>query len=503
MSLEGPLVAAIARCRAAQQTWAPLPWKEKHRVLKKVSALMVERADALSATISRDCGKTLIDALSAEIVPATMALNWYCGPGRRALRSHSAPGGNLFLINKRSRVHYQPYGVIGIISPWNYPFSIPFSEVVMALVAGNGVVLKVATATAGVGRAIAALFTDAGLPEGLLILSELAGAEAGPAMVRGGVDKLFFTGSVEVGQILSQEAAPRLLPLVLELGGNDAAIVRADADLDLAVGGLVWAGLSNAGQSCGGAQRLLVHRSIYHAFCERLARRAGELRIGNPEAWDVDVGALINAKQKQGIDAQIEASLAQGARLLFDPPTVQNPADAEGRSWMGPRILVDVKPEHPVWREEVFGPVLAVVAFDTDDQAVTLANDSTMGLTSSVWSRNHREAKALAQRIQAGAVMVNDHLMSHGLAETPWGGFGHSGTGRTHGFEGLREMARGQVVVDDILPGRRQNPWWHPHSQMVYDGLKAMQAILYAPGWGKRLTSIPNLLRVFFRYWIR
>lgn len=497
-TFEGPLAEAIALCRQAQTVWKDRPWKDRTQIMKRVSDALVLRADELSAVISQNCGKTLTDALSTEILPATLAVDWYCRHGRRVFRPHRTPGGNPMLANKRSRIHYQPYGVIGVISPWNYPFSIPFSEVVMALLAGNGVVLKVATATSGVGRAIASLFADAGLPQDLLVLSELVGAEAGPAMVNGGVDKLFFTGSVEVGQTLMKEAAPRLLPIVLELGGNDAAIVRADADLNLAVRGLIWAGLSNAGQSCGGAQRILVHQSVYEPFCRLLAQRVAELRVGDPEDFNSDIGALINPQQKRSVDTQVRVSVAQGARLLVDPaPDHEGP----GRTWMTPRILVGVTPESSAWKEEVFGPVMVVVPFGTDEQAVALANDSVMGLTSSVWSRDHRAAKELAQRIHAGAVLINDHLMSHGLAETPWGGFGHSGTGRTHGVEGLREMVRTQVVVDDILPLRRRNPWWHPHSRAVYQGLKALQSFQYAPTAGRRLASVPRLLGLFFRYW--
>jgi len=183
---EGPLAEAIALGRQAQQLWKLQPWKARTALLKRVSHLLVEKADELSAVVSKASGKTLTDALSTEIVPATLALRWYIGHGQRAFRSHPTPGGNLLLANKRGRIHYQPYGVVGIISPWNYPFAIPFSEVVMALLAGNAVVLKVASASKAVGRSIAGLFAEAGFPKDLVQLSELPGAEAGPALVKGG-----------------------------------------------------------------------------------------------------------------------------------------------------------------------------------------------------------------------------------------------------------------------------------------------------------------------------
>jgi len=489
---------AFAAGRRAQPGWAALPYRDRSQALKRVRNLVVARADELARTITEDNGKVLVDAMAAEVVPAALAVDYYRKAARRLLKPRTARGGNLLLINKRSRLHAVPYGVIGIISPWNYPFSIPFGEVVMALLTGNAVVLKVASDTLAVGQALANLFADAGLPPGVFSYVNLPGSQAGPAFLAAGVDKLFFTGSTEVGRTLMALAAPRLTPLVLELGGNDAAIVRADADLDRAAGGILWSGFSNAGQSCGGAQRILVHRSVLEPFVAALGRRVEALRVGPGTDFANDVGAMTSAKQKKAVEDQIAACVAAGARIAARSPV----PTGEG-NFLPAVVLTNVTLEMPVMCDEVFGPVVAVMPVDSDDEAVRIANASPLGLTGSVWSRNHAEARALALRIRAGALMINDHLMSHGLAETPWGGFGDSGIGRTHGEAGLAETVRLQVVVDDLLPRPTKNIWWHPYSERVYRGLKGLIQLLYGPGIGARLGAVPRVLGIFFRYWER
>jgi succinate-semialdehyde dehydrogenase/glutarate-semialdehyde dehydrogenase len=412
------------------------------------------------------------------------------------------------MFNKRSRIIYKPYGVVAIISPWNYPFAIPFSEVVMALLAGNAVLLKVASDTLEVGRALAGIFSEADLPEGLFSYVELPGREAGPAFISGGVDKLFFTGSTAVGRELMALAAPRLLPLVLELGGADAAIVCDDADLDRAAVGILWSGFSNAGQSCGGVQRVLVHKDVYEAFLEKLCALVERLRIG--DGPDADMGPMTSLRQKRAVQKQVEACVAAGAVVAAKSSAAPGKAaagDDPARWYAGDGlfvpalVLTHVTEDMPVMAEEIFGPVVAVISAADDQEALRIANRSSYGLTGSVWSRNSRRAKGLAARINAGAVMINDHLMSHGLAETPWGGFGDSGLGRTHGELGFREMCKAQVIVDDILPGVKRNLWWHPYSEQVFRGMRAILDLLAGPSLSRRLRAIPRVVKIFFRYW--
>lgn len=490
------IAEAFTRARKAQPGWAALPYRERARMVRRVRDLIVERADEVARTISSDNGKTLVDALSAEVVPAVLAVGYYLKAARKVLRPRRARGGSLLLANKRGRLHAVPYGVVGIISPWNYPFTIPFSEVVMALLTGNAVILKVASDTPNVGRTLERLFQDSGLPPGVFGYVTVPGALAGPAFLDAGADKLFFTGSTAVGRTLASLAAPRLIPLVLELGGNDAAIVRADADLERAAAGILWAGFANAGQSCGGAQRILVQRTVYEPFLEALGRRVEALRVGPGSDFSSDMGPLASARQKQAVEAQVSACLAAGATVYARSPVP--PGDG---NYLPALVLTGVTADMPVLNDEVFGPVVAVVPVDDDEEALRIANGSPLGLTASVWSRDRRQARQLALRIRAGAVMVNDHLMSHGLSETPWGGFGDSGTGRTHGEAGLAEMIRLQVVVDDLLPGVRKDLWWHPYSEGVYQGLKALMVLVGGRGPIARLGALARVLRFALRYW--
>ncbi|MDR1637152.1 MAG: aldehyde dehydrogenase family protein, partial [Treponema sp.] len=251
----------MAAAREAQAVWGETPYRERAGRIREALRYLGRRIDQVVETIHRENGKLELDALAAEVLPALMAGGYYIRKGKNFLAPRPIRGGNPLMFNKRSRLIYRPYGVIGIISPWNYPFAIPFSEAVMALLAGNAVFLKVASDTLAVGRLLKELFSP--LPPHVFNYFEMPGREAGPALIKAGVDKLCFTGSTAVGRELMSLAAPRLLPLVLELGGADAAIVREDADLDRAVAGIVWAGFSNAGQSCGGVQRVLVHQAVY------------------------------------------------------------------------------------------------------------------------------------------------------------------------------------------------------------------------------------------------
>jgi succinate-semialdehyde dehydrogenase/glutarate-semialdehyde dehydrogenase len=481
----------IEAARIAQVSWSALSLQERARRLKVLGKYIASNGDEFAERIHNDNGKLKLDALVTEILPAVMAVSYYCKRGQKILKDKKVSGGNLLMFNKQSRMIHEPYGVVGIISPWNYPFAIPFSEVIMALLAGNGVILKTATSVPGTGRLLAEIFQQADIPENLFSYVELQGKDAGPAFIEGGVDKLFFTGSTAVGKELMELAAPKLLPLVLELVGADAAIVCADADLDRSALGILWAGFSNAGQSCGGVQRILVHQDVYETFVQKLSTRIKELRIGS--SVNDDIGPMISLKQKKAVQKQVAECVKQGAIIA-----AQSSGDLNDETLFVPAILLtNLTKDMPITTDEVFGPVAGIYSVQNDDEAVRIANASPYGLTASVWSKNYTRAKNISRKINAGAVMINDHLMSHGLAETPWGGFGDSGIGRTHGEMGLLEMVKTKVVVNDTLPGAKRNLWWHPYSEKVYSG---MEAILQFVGVFK-LSAIPKVIKIFFSYW--
>ncbi|MDR1785881.1 MAG: aldehyde dehydrogenase family protein [Spirochaetaceae bacterium] len=488
------LTDIVTKARSAQKIWSALPYGKRAAALRGAAKFLASHIDDVTEVIHRDNGKLLLDALATEALPAILAAGYYIKQGKKFMSPRNIGGRNLLMFNKKSRMVYGPWGVIGIISPWNYPFAIPFSEVLMALLAGNGVILKTASVTPNVGRMLEKIFLSADLPDGLFTFVEIPGAEAGPAFIESGIDKLFFTGSTATGRLLMGLAAPRLLPLVLELGGSDGAIICADADLDKAAAGVMWAGFSNAGQSCGGIQRVLVHRDVYAPFLEKLCALTRSLRLGSGP--DCDVGPMTSARQRDTAQKQIAECVRMGATVAARSPLPEGLGDI----FLPAMVLTGVTADMPVMKDEIFGPVVAVVPVSDDDEAVAMINRSPYGLTGSVWSRSHRRAMGLAMRVNAGAVMVNDHLMSHGLAETPWGGFGDSGLGRTHGEMGFREMLKARVIVDETLPGVKRNLWWQPYSEGVYRGMRAITAMV-SGGLGAKLRALPGVLGIFFRYW--
>jgi acyl-CoA reductase-like NAD-dependent aldehyde dehydrogenase len=360
----------------------------------------------------------------------------------------------------------------------------------MALLAGNAVILKAASETQMVGRAIERCFNNLALPPGVFSYLNMPGSAAGKALLEAGVDKLFFTGSVPVGKTLMALAAETLTPLVLELGGNDPMLVCPDADLQRAVAGAVWAGMQNCGQSCGGVERIYVHRSVYEPFVDALAQAVRQLRIGIDTDYKVDLGAMTTSKQMREVERQVAAATAAGAVIAAQS---QAPAGTGGH-FMPAMLLTHVDHTMDIMRLETFGPVLGVMAVDDMDQAIALANDSDLGLTASVWTRNAEEGEGLARQIRAGVVMINDHLMSHGLPETPWGGFKQSGMGRTHGAIGMAEMTQVQCLVHDHLPGVKRDLWWHPHGPAVYRGMRGILELRFGEGIKTRLKGLGCLL---------
>lgn len=494
------LKEAIAAGRLAQKAWAGMPVKERVRRMMPVREYMMAHLDELAETVARDVGKTRIDALVSEIVPAMMALTYYGGKAKGFLKPRRMMPGNLFFANKWSRIHRVPFGVIGIISPWNYPFSIPFSEVIMGLLAGNAVVLKTASETQAVGLALKECLAAADLPEGLFSFINMPGRIAGDAFLESGVDKLFFTGSVPVGKILMAKAAETLTPVSLELGGNDAMLVCEDADLDRAVNGAVWAGLQNAGQSCGGVERIYVHVAVYEPFMKRLKAKVESLRIGYDRNHTTDVGAIATERQLETVKRHVDDAVAKGAVVYARSKPPKDPMQGH---FYPPTVLTEVTHDMLVMAEETFGPVLGVMKVASMDDAVILANDSDLGLTGSVWTKKWKKGAELARRIMAGAVTVNDHLMSHGLAETPWGGFKESGIGRSHGAIGFAEMTESQVVVQDVMPLVKKNLWWHPFSPRVYATIKGVAQTLYAPTWKERAKGLGKVLMGFPRMFMK
>jgi succinate-semialdehyde dehydrogenase/glutarate-semialdehyde dehydrogenase len=490
------LKSIITKARTAQKLWSGFKVKQRAAIILKVRDLLALQADEIAEIISKDNGKTKIDALAAEVMPAAMAISYYCKNAKSFLRDKKIIAGNIFLVNKRSRIINVPYGVVGIISPWNYPFTIPFSEIVMGLLAGNAIILKTASETQLVGLKLKEIFESVGLPENLFNYVNLPGKTAGDGLLDNGIDKLFFTGSVPVGKYLMERASKNLTPLVLELGGNDPMIVCEDADPYRAAMGALWGGFQNAGQSCAGIERIYVHEKIYDEFMGILREKITNLKPGYGSDYNSQMGCITTEKQFAVINSHIKDALEKGASVFAQSAM---PDNKELKNFIPASVFVDVNHEMLLMKEETFGPVVGVMKFKDYEEAIALANDSHLGLTASVWSRNTELAEKIGRRLEAGAVTFNDHLMSHGLAETPWGGFKLSGIGRTHGRIGFDEMSRKQVLVKESFSFMKRNLWWHPYSEKLYNGLNGLICLLYSKNLRNKLLGLRYLIKILPR----
>lgn len=490
------IITLMNKAKEAQPHWQNLSFNERASFLKRINQTLISRIDEIAATISTHNGKTRVDAMASEIIPSIMALSYYLKKSKKWLKDKRLGSGNIFFINKQSKIHHVPYGVIGIITPWNYPFTIPFSEVVMGLLAGNCVILKTAHELPEVGKLLKEVFDSAGLPEGVFSYVECDGPTTSTTMLKNGIDKLFFTGSVAVGKLLMKQAAENLTPINLELGGNDAMIVCEDANLNRAAAGAVWAGFQNAGQSCGGVERVYVHEAVYDKFIGLLSEKTQKLRVGIDKNFNVDIGPMTTARQVKTVESHISDALAKGAVIAAESNNMG--ANINSRL-IPPKVLTNVNHDMLVMKDETFGPVIGVMKYSDDEEAIAFANDSDLGLTASVWSSDRKKAEQIAKKIKAGAITINDHLMSHGLAETPWGGFKLSGLGRSHGALGFNEMTQPQVIVHDYLSFLPSNLWWFPAGKSLYQGLKGIPYLLYGQSMKQRASGLIKILKILPR----
>src|SRR5438128_4997693 len=424
----------VGAAKAAQAEWARKSFAERREVLLRFKDLLLQRADEFCDHISRENGKTRNESLFMEVLPVADATHYYANNAHKLLKDEKL---SLHMFpHKKSYLRFYPRGVIGLISPWNYPFSIPTGDAVAALMAGNAVVVKPSEYTPIIMEKTRALFEEAGLPRGLFAVVQGKG-DVGAALIASGVNMIVFTGSVATGKKVNLAAAEQMIPCVLELGGKDPAIVLADADLDSAAKKIAWGAFANSGQTCASVERVYVHESVAKPFTEKVVALARKLRQGEPNQYDVDVGAMTTQMQVEIVRRPLEDARQRGAKLLTGGEIQLTP---DGARFVQPTVLTDATPEMAIVREETFGPMLPIMTYRTEEEAVRLANDSTYGLSAYVFTRDRARAERIANQLAAGTVMHNDTLYTHAVPETPWGGVKSSGLGRVHGKYGLRDF---------------------------------------------------------------
>ena len=488
--------AVVDDVAEVQPFWAALPLSQRARYMRRTAQVVIDSLAELSELLSREQGKPRNESYVMELVPSIDALHWIARAGPKILGDEriSMP---LFAKQKRARFTYEPLGVVGVIAPWNYPWAIPFGEVAIALMCGNGVVLKPASLTPLIGERIQAVFERAGLPEGV-VRTVHGGGAVGQALVESSAAKIFFTGSVEVGRGVGVACAERMKGSVLELGGKDPMLVLADANVDHAVSGALWGGFANAGQTCSGIERVYVAREVAERFTEELVKGASALRVGEPMEWTTEIGPMVSHEQFELVRELVDDAVAAGAQLRCGGPLSGEAATALGAGdWYAPAVLTGVRPEMRIMREEIFGPVIPVVTVDSEDEAIALANDSDFGLGASVWTLDRARGERIAHRLQAGMAWVNDHMFSHGTYSCSWGGIKDSGLGRSHSKFGFYECVNVKLLAWE--PSRTRNFWWHPYDAALGRAMQASAQLLYGrdddkPGALRR--GAPSLVRL-------
>jgi succinate-semialdehyde dehydrogenase/glutarate-semialdehyde dehydrogenase len=478
---------AVAAARQAFPAWAALGFAGRGGLLLRLSEAILDDADGLAALISREQGKPAAEAHLAEILPALAALKHLALGAEEALREEEVQSEVPLLVHKECRLLHVPYGVVLVITPWNYPFAISLSGVAAALAAGNTVVLKPAPATTLVGLRIGELCRKAGIPDGVVNVVAVDDAVAAALVEEPRVGKIVFTGSVPTGKKVMAAAARNLTPVVLELGGKDAAIVCRDADLDRAARGIVWGAFVNAGQTCASVERVYVEKPVAEAFVARVVDQARRVRVGDPAAAETDMGPLTLERQRRVVEEHVQDAVDRGAKVLLGG------ARAEGPGWFyPPTVLTGVDHTMRIMREETFGPVLPIMAVESVEEALALANDSDYGLTASGWTRDPVTARRLQEELAAGVVTINDCLSSFGEPTAPWGGVKRSGVGRVHGLAGLKEMTQVKYVSRDS--GRGPMLWWYPYGPDLARVAASAGPALHARSAWARLRHAARLL---------
>ncbi len=440
------IATIVAEARKAQPEWAAKSPADRVDVIAKVKDRVLDRAELIAKTLKAELGKPETESLLAEVLPSGDVVDFWCKSIEELLEEQEVELDALAYPGKRGAIRREARGVIGVIMPWNFPIALPLRTIIPALLAGNAVVFKPSEVSPRAGKIIGDLF-DGVVPKGVFAVVQ-GGRDAGAALCEADVDLVVFTGSVAAGKKVAHACAERLIPCSLELGGKDAAIVLADANLERAANGVVWGAMSNAGQNCAAIERVYVDQSIADAFSKKVAEITKSLKFGD------DIGPLATEAQRETVKRHVDGA---DGEILAGGKSLDKGYGYE------PTVLKVKSDDVPLMQDETFGPVLPIHVVSGEDEAVKLANDSKYGLTASVWTKDTEKGKRVAMRLRAGVVTVNNHAFTGALPQAPWSGFGETGYGITNSPLALDAMTRPRFVLVDSNRAKREL-WWYPYT---------------------------------------
>jgi acyl-CoA reductase-like NAD-dependent aldehyde dehydrogenase len=484
---------AILAAKEAFPSWKALPLQRKQEIFFKAKKILLRRGEEAAYLITIEKGSPLTESFSGEIFSSLGALDYYARNLNKLLKPKPVKHSVSLFFHKKSSFRFDALGPTLIISPWNFPFLIALYDVMSALAAGNTIILRPSSSTPFTGLLLGEILMEAGLPAGVLNVINCKVSQAEEMITNPDVQTVMFTGSVSTGKRIMELASQNLTNITLELGGKDPMVVCEDADLERAVRGAVWAGFMNCGQSCGAVERVYVAREIADEFTDKVVDLTKKIKVGDPLEPDVDMGPMATLSQLKIVENHIQESKEKGAQILWGGKRIQ---DLPGY-FLEPTVLTGVDHSMKIMKEETFGPTLPIMTFSDPEEAVALANDSSLGLTASVWTRSKKTASWMTDGIEAGSVTVNDHMFSFVEPGAIWGGIKQTGKGRSHGPFGLQELVNVKLVSFDFLKKKTQI-WWFPYDKELFPLLKKSATLFYhdqiLERW-KALFSLASSLR--------
>ena len=492
------VVSAVQQAAGVQPLWATLRLSDRARYMARAAQAVIDEFDELVDLIGAEQGRPRAEAEVMELLAAVETLQWLGEHGPGILAGERIRFARTQHPVKRGRWSYEPLGVVGVLGPATEPFATPLGDVAVALMAGNGVVLKPSPHVPLCAERIARVFARAGLPEGLLHVVH-GHTDAGAALVSGPVDQIRFTGSARAGREVGAACARGLKRSVLELDGKDAMLVLADANLPRAVRGAAWAAFANAGQCGGSVERALCIAAVHDRFLAGLIAAAGALPIGDPRDPSTSVGPLVSRDRADRVRALIEEAVAAGATLHGGGP--------RDGAYCAPAVLTGVTSAMSIAREEVPGPVLVVEPVASEDEAIARANEAVQGLGASVWTADRYKGARIARELRVGMVWMNDHLVARSAPQVPWGGVGGAGIGRARGAIALRTSAEPRVVTWDPPVGHPV--WWFPYDAALVKaaravaGLRSTRDVDRSRAWRRDGLALLRVTGRWLRSWRR